>query len=327
MNVLVGGTPDPVDPPDTLDDPHRVPGQIESSLRQSRATDDYNDLDDTSKNPLLSNAGSNEREAFERYLLNQDLNEDFELESEDFDFAEEYFETPPAEREFLYTNAIDHERGPRPGVFGLAHLWFEEDDDAPLGRVRRAFYYKPFGGDVKERHVRTLKLTPDIEGTPISGETSRVFSNRDAIEELVDERLETIREGQVVGAFEQGSDQSKEQETLLSYLKQHLEYNHGEQVLSEPVDGDETVGERAATLRDRLREVKLKNTDEDRILRETFRHSDEYDSLMEWPPEEFLTELATFLDDHIEASTEYQETLVKESEVQARLICWGVIGT
>jgi hypothetical protein len=301
--------------------------EIESSLRQSRAVDDYNELDDTSKNPLLRNAGSNEEDAFERYLLKQELNEEFGLDIEDFEFAEEYFDVPPEEREFLYTNAIDHDRGPRPGVFGLAHLWFDDDDDAPLGRVRRAFYYKPFGDDVKERPVRMLGLTPEIEGAPISGETSRVLTDRDAIENLVEDRLEEIREGQVEGAFEQGSEQSKEQQTLLSYLRRHLEQNYGDSQLSEPVDDHETVGELAESLRQRLREVKLKNTDEDRILRETFRHSDEYDALTDWPPEEFLETLAEFLDEHIEASTEYQETLVKESEVRARLMCWGVIGT
>jgi ABC-type Fe3+-citrate transport system substrate-binding protein len=113
----------------------------------------------------------------------------------------------------------------------------------------------------------------------------------------------------------------------LSYLRRHLEQNYSDRQLSEPVDGHETVGELAESLRQRLREVKLKNTDEDRILRETFRHSDEYDTLTDWPPEEFLETLSEFLDEHIEASTEYQETLVKESEVRARLMCWGVIGT
>ena len=234
---------------------------------------------------------------------------------------------PPEEREFLYTNAIDHDRGPRPGVFGVAHLWFEGEEDAPLGRVRRAFYYKPFGDDVKERIVRMLGLTPNIDGTPISGETSRVLADRAEIEEIVDDRLAQIRKGQVEGAFEQGSEQSKEQQTLLSYLRQHLEPNFEEEPLSKPVDEHKTVAEWAESLRKRLREVKLKNTDEDRVLIETFRRSDEYNTLMDWPPEEFLSELAWFLDEHIEQSAEFQETLVKESEVRARLVCWGVIGT
>lgn len=51
--------------------------------------------------------------------------------------------------------------------------------------------------------------------------------------------------------------------------------------LSEPVGEHMTVEERAIELRSRLREVRLKNTDEDRILWNKFYHSDEYDSLME----------------------------------------------
>lgn len=75
-----------------------------------------------------------------------------------------------------------------------------------------------------------------------------------------------------------------------------------------------------------VREVKLKNPDEDRLLREQFRHSEKYESLTDWPPKEFLRELQEFLAENIDASTEYQDTLVKESEVEARLICWGVVG-
>ena len=42
---------------------------------------------------------------------------------------------------------------------------------------------------------------------------------------------------------------------------------------------------------------------------------------------EVLDELEAFLDEYVAESTEYQETLVGESEVQARLICWGVVGS
>jgi len=43
--------------------------EIEDSLQKSREIEDVNELDDTSKNPLLRNAGSNEHAAYERYLL------------------------------------------------------------------------------------------------------------------------------------------------------------------------------------------------------------------------------------------------------------------
>lgn len=215
--------------------------------------------------------------------------------------------------------------GPRPGVFGLAHLWFAADDEAPIGRIRRVFYYKPFGDDVSEKPVRVLGIDPDTDGEPISGNTTRILGDRDRIQKHLDDRLESIREGQVRGAFEQGEAQSKEQQTILSYLRRYLEHTHGDEPLSEPVGDCSTVGERAGELRGRLREVMLKNTDEDTVLQETFRHNDEYESLMEWPPEEFLNELEAFLNEHIEESTEYQETLVKESEVRSRLVCWGVV--
>jgi hypothetical protein len=60
---------------------------------------------------------------------------------------------------------------------------------------------------------------------------------------------------------------------------------------------------------------------------ERFRHSDEYDALTEWPVTEALDELEGFLNEYVAESAEYQETLVGESEVRARLICWGVVGS
>ena len=187
-------------------------------------------------------------------------------------------------------------------------------------------HYKPFGDDVKERPVRVLSFSPDIRGQEITeeDELSRVLSDREAIEELIDERLEAIRETQVEGAFLQGGEHSKEQETLMSFCRQYVEPRYDD----EPATGEyETIGQQARELRNRLSEVGLKNTDEDRILRERFRHSDEYDGLTDWPVEEALDELEAFLDEYVTESTEYQETLVGESEVQARLVCWGVVGS
>ena len=299
--------------------------EIEESLRKSREVDDVNELDDTSKNPLLRNAGSNEDAAFERYLLKQELNEDYGLDADDFEFAETFFEEPAADRDILYTNATDVEAGPRPGVFGLAHLWFEDDDDAPLGRVRRAFYYKPFGNEVKERPVRMLGLDPESTGNPITAEddTERVLEERGAIDDLVGQRLEAVRESQVEGAFLKGGEHSKEQETLISFCKQYIE----PQFEDKPAKGEyDSVSDRAAALRDRLGEVGLENTDEDRVLRDRFRHNEVYETLPDWPVEEFLDTLEGFLDEYVAESTEYQETLVGESEIEARLICWGVIG-
>jgi len=75
-----------------------------------------------------------------------------------------------------------------------------------------------------------------------------------------------------------------------------------------------------------LKDVKLGNTDEDRILRETFRHHEVYESFPDWPPTEFLETLEMFLEENIEASTEYQARLIGESAVNTKLVCWGIIG-
>jgi hypothetical protein len=299
--------------------------EIENSLQHSRDIDDVNELDDTSKNPLLRNAGSDEHAAYERFLLKRELNNDLGLSTDDFDYAEDFFDTPPEERDFLYTNVTDHDSGPRPGVFGLVHLWFDEDEhDPPLGRVRRAFYYKSFTDDVKERPVGSLKIEPTVSGEPISGPTENVLSNLEAIEDVLDERLEAIREGVVEGAFQQGDAFSKEQETILDFISHYILPNHGSD--QAPVEGYETIGDWASVLYDRIQSVKLQNTDEDRVLRETFRHNPKYELFTEWPIEEFLTELESFLEENIEASPEYQDTLIGESAVKARLMCWGVIG-
>ena len=299
--------------------------EIEDSLRHSREVEDVNELDDTSKNPLLRNAGSNEEAAYDRFLLKRELNEEYGLDADDFEYAEEFFDLQPDEREFIYTNAVNHEKGPRPGVFGLAHLWFDDDvEDAPLGRVQRAFYYKPFGDDVKERSVQTLSISPTVEGDPVSGNIDHVLSNREEIVNVLDSRLESIREGQVEGAFKQGDSYSKEQETILDFVVHYIQPNFGDN--SCPQEDYETVGEWADDLHERLKNVKLGNTDEDRILRESFRHHEEYESFTDWPPTEFLNELESFIEENIESSTEYQAKLVGESAVNAKLVCWGVVG-
>jgi SNF2 family DNA or RNA helicase len=299
--------------------------EIEKSLRKSREVDDYNELDDTSTNPLLRNAGSNEDEAFERYLLKQELNIEYGLDMDDFEYAEEYFDELPGDREFHYTHVSKSASGPRPGIFALAHMWFNDGTDAPLGRTRRAFYYLPFSEDeVREPSVRMLKISPGDEGEPLSGDVSELLDERAAIEDHLNDRLSSIRTTQKKGEFEQGDSFSKEQETLIQYL-QHLRDNSSGN-LSDPVGEVETVSQRAEQLRNRLTDVKLQNTDEDRILRERFRDHPEYDRLTAWPIEELFDEIEQFLDDVIGGSTEYQDTLVKADDVHARLLCWGVVG-
>jgi len=73
-------------------------------------------------------------------------------------------------------------------------MWFDDGGDAPLGRTRRAFYYYPFGDDeVKERSVRMLKIAPDSEGKPLSGDVDELLAEREAIEEYLNNRLSSIR--------------------------------------------------------------------------------------------------------------------------------------
>jgi superfamily II DNA/RNA helicase len=300
--------------------------EIEDSLQQSREIEDVNELDDTSKNPLLRNAGSNEQAAYERLLLKKELDEEYGLSESDFEYAAEFFETEPAERELLYTNVTDHDKGPRPGVFGLAHLWFDDDDhESPLGRVRRAFYYKPFAGDVSERPVGTLKIDPEVRGEPITETAENVLANREVVQGVLNERLESIQNSQTEHIFKDGEKFSKEQETILDFITHYMQPNHGE--MAAPVDEYETLDGWAKDIRERLQDVKLANTDEDRILRDIFRHNEQYDSFPDWPPIEFLEELEAFLEENVEGSTEFQTKLVGESEVQAQLMCWGVVGS
>ncbi|KAB1192416.1 helicase SNF2 [Haloferax sp. MBLA0076] len=296
--------------------------EIEDTLRRSREVDDYNDLDDTSKNPLLRSAGSDEDEAFERLMLKQELNDDYGLGEEDFEYAEEYFEMPPEERDLLYTNVVNSKSGHAPGVFGLAHLWFDDESDAPLGRTRRAFYSKRTGKDVDEvSAIRSLKINPDTEGRKLTSHDKRYLEERDAIEEVVEKRIEEAKQGIIGTKFEEGDDYSVEQEKIISYLR-HLKRNSSGE-LATPVDGHTEISVVAPIVLERIKEVKLKNTDEDRILRETFRKEDK--GLGQWDLDEFFETLVEFLDENIEGSTEYQSKLAGTGDVDARVLCWGVL--
>ncbi|MDY7083166.1 MAG: helicase SNF2, partial [Halobacteria archaeon] len=283
--------------------------EIEDSLRHSREVSDYNELDDTSKNPILQDAGSDEAAAFERIRLRRQLFEEFDLEPEDFSFAKEYFDSPPEERELLRTCYEYFEGTRRPGVFGLAHVWLDDEDkNPPLGRTDHIIFHAPFGGDVGTvDKVRSFGITPEVSEAGIEND-ERVRDGLEAVRERVEERLEGFEEAQVEGAFKQGAKKSKTQEMLIEYL--------GVLHQSEGVD-------RAGDLRSQLKSVGLKNTDEDRVLREEFRDDDE--AISEWDVDELLDEVEEFIDEYIEESTEYQTTLAGSSSVEAELMCWGII--
>jgi hypothetical protein len=133
-----------------------------------------------------------------------------------------------------------------------------------------------------------------------------VLEERVKIEEITEERREELETGQSEEQFKQGGDISKEQERIIGYLE-HLHKKEGI--------------EKADDLRDRLVEVGLDNTDEDRVLRETFREDER--TLVDWDKENFFKKIEEFLNKYVEKS--YQETLAGTSGVNAELMCWGVI--
>jgi hypothetical protein len=176
---------------------------------------------------------------------------------------------------------------------------------------------------VNDRSVRYLGIDPTTSGEMISEPYDSVASHRESIKDRLEGRVDALREGQVDAIIDQGDEFSKVQETILTVLRFDIIPNEGER--EAPVDEHDTIGDWAEELRSRLRSVKLANTDEDRLLRSAFR-DDRYDSPSDWPAEEFLGELDEFIKENIDASPEYQDTLVGESAIQARIQCWGVIG-
>ena len=280
--------------------------EIEDTLKKSRAVRDINELDDTRRNAVFSQAGSDEERAFERLLLREELLDDHDLEPEDFEYAEEYFETTPDERDLLYTCYNYFEGTLGAGVFGLAHIWYD-DKDSPLNRIERILCHVPFGKEPQHiGKVRAFNIDADTEDKMVEIEEETVLEERAEIEEITEERREELEAGQSEEQFKQGGNISKEQERIISYLE-HLHNKEGI--------------EKADELRDRLAEVGLDHTDEDRILRETFREDER--TLMDWDTEDFFEEVEEFLNEYVEKS--YQETLAGSSGVNAELMCWGVI--
>lgn len=298
---------------------------IEDSLQRSRSVKDYNELDDVSTNPLLRNAGSDERDALERLELRRELVEDYALEPADFEFAATYFEDDPSEREQLYTVYQNAPDTLDTGVFGLAHLWFNDQSQPPLGRTRRALYHAATQADTVDdiTKIRRLGITPETPTRDIDLNASDIGGAKDRIETVLDDRLDEIQKAQIGGAFKQGEQISVEQEKLLQYLE--LRLMNDKTSINRP-DGTQTsVDEWATKLHDRLDRILLANTDEDRELRDRFRI--EGKALTDWETKRFLSELQDFLDTYIEENPDYQSTLAGASNANARILCWGVITT
>jgi hypothetical protein len=191
-------------------------------------------------------------------------------------------------------------------VFGLAHVWYD-DKDSPLNRVERILCHVPFGQEPQHiGKVRAFNIDADTEGKKVEMDEETVLEERVKIEEITEERREELEAGQSKGKFKQGGDISKEQERIRDYL----EYLYNKEGI-----------EKADDLRNRLVEVGLDNTDEDRVLRETFREDER--TLKDWDRENFFEEIKDFLNEYAEKS--YQETLAGTNGVNAELMYWGII--
>jgi len=286
--------------------------EIEDSVRKSRTTEDINELDDISKNPLLKKAGGSkeEREAFERILLKKELKEEFGLTSEDFNFSEEFFETQPEERETLYT-CLDGESAPSKGVLGLMHVWFE-NNEATLNRTERKLYHsRNEGREIKNlKRVRQLDIKPEYESAPIEDIENWIRKNVEKIREKVDDKTSRIEKNQAIGAYKQGGKKSKHQEMVISYLEN--------KVIPEGIEYEEE----AKSILQKIKDPNLRKTEEGKVLREIIGNK----ALIEWDLKKLLDELKTFIKEYIEESSEYQSRLAKKSEVKADIQAWAVIG-
>lgn len=302
--------------------------KVEGSLRETREARDVTAYDDTGRNPLLREAGSDERAAFERLLLRRELTDDddgYGLDDTDFEFATDYFDQNPGERDPLHTQVANADCGLDPGAFGLAHAWFEYgDEEPPLGRTDRNVYHTGFGenGRVEAiQHLRRVGIEPDASDVSENSITDAARTACLAINDHVDNRLEAIRNAAREGGIELGGAYSKEQETVLRALEELQRQNAG----MFDLDGADPaqVGDRAATLEEQFEALGLANTDEDRILRERFREEER--ALVDWPASKVLDQVESFLDNHVAESPEYQTELVEASEVQGRVLCWGIV--
>jgi len=209
-----------------------------------------------------------------------------------------------------------------PGVFGLAHLWFDDGSSPPLGRTRRALYHATGQDDVEEvAKVRRLGIAPETQSVGVDLGFGDIQALKERIDDELQERLEEIQAGQVGGAFKQGAKISVEQEKLLQYLELRLMNNT--ELVTGPSGDPIEVGEWAAKLHERLNGILLANTDEDYELRQRFRIDGK--ALTDWETEAFLAELQDFLHGYIEDNPDFQSTLAGANSAAAGIFCWGIV--
>ncbi|MFB6245480.1 MAG: helicase-related protein [Candidatus Nanohaloarchaea archaeon] len=286
--------------------------EIEKTIKEARETEDVNELDDTSRNILLRGAGKgSEKEAFERVRLKKDLREEHGLSEDDFEFAEEFFNTDPADRELVYTQ-LPEESIPEARVLGLMHLW-HEGTAAPLHRTDRDIYYTHTGSRDTEtlNSVRQIDITKDTASQPPQSLSDEEKEDLQTIQDEVEARTASAKKTQRKAAYKQGGKKSVIQDQLISYLR--------DRILPEVSDT-----ERVEEILNRIKQPNLRNTDEDRILRETLLPSED-DSLTDWETDELLKTVEEFLDEYIEESTDFQTKLAKKSEVQGDIQGWAFV--
>ncbi len=109
---------------------------------------------------------------------------------------------------------------------------------------------------------------------------------------------------------------------ILEYLK-HLKQNKKE--LKNTNNDPNTIGEKADNLYEKLKKVRLQGTEEDKILRNTFRKENK--AISDWPIEKFFDELEKFIEKNIVGSQEYLSELSGASNANGKILCWGIIGS
>lgn len=87
----------------------------------------------------------------------QELRDKYDLDESDFEFAEDFFKTNPADRERLYT-VLDEENLSEASALALMHIWYE-NAEATL-TVLKEMYTTPVPIQVKQKlSTVSVKLT------------------------------------------------------------------------------------------------------------------------------------------------------------------------
>jgi superfamily II DNA/RNA helicase len=282
--------------------------KVEESIRESRNVEDVNELDDRDRNKLLGKAGSSEEEVFEKIRLQKELKEEHGLAESDFDYARSFFRNEPEDRDKIYT-VLPKQSLKEADVLGLLHEW-NQGRDVPLNRVdRQVLYSHSRTGNIETLNsVRQINVTQGSSCGELPDE--HLFdSDVNKIKQSVNTKVHKSKQDQLKGVKKKGSAISRSQETAIEYLESELVPNN--------IPGAEDVLER-------MKQPKLKNTGEDKVLREIV-FPDKDVSISDRNQEDLLDDLLEFLDEYIDDSPRYQSDLASKSEVKGEIQAWAVI--